>query len=377
MKKWVLIASIAIFVLPLSATSCFSQLDRTVTNTSKKGSLLIWPLIKVGAAADTTVLLTNNYYESVKVKCAYRSAFPFQDTSWSFNLMADQTISWRASTGKSPDGKSVPRTAFPGYAPDRTMVLKTEGNFPRLNSGTSVELRCWAVDSSVTQQIAWNWLSGEAIIKEGKGQWGYSSWRFAVNSSTTGASAGTAGQIQLTGDSGNYDACPTGLMFNFLKQTPSTAKAFPKGTVNSVLTLVSCMEDYVANTAPAVFTGLLTYDEAQSSVSGASICVGSNTAATQWFSEPLISSKLVLATNVANPFTNLATPGGSIYIHGKQDSRCAGSSGVPLIGVMSMQFMSGTGPVTGVPPTATGPGQAYVKDASDVNTATPISIHWQ
>jgi len=362
MKKCILIASITIFVLSVSATLCFGQHDRTVTNTSKKGSLLIWPLIKAGPA-DTTVMLSNDYYEKVKVKCTYRSSFPFQDTSWFFNLMPNQAISWLASTGKGPDGKSIPRTG---------------GDAPPLGSGMSAELRCWAVDSGGTQQIAWNWLSGQAIIREGENQsWGYSAWRFAVNSSTTGAAAGTPGQILLTGDSGNYDTCPTGLMFNFLKQTPSTSvRSFPKGTVNDVLTLVPCMEDFVANTAPTVFTDLLTYDEAQNSVSGASVCVGSDVSATQWFSDPLISSKLVLTPGVDNPFSNLATPGGSIYIHGKQDTRCTGSLGVPLIGVMSMQFMSVTGPIAAVPPTAVGPGQAYVKDAADANTATPISIQW-
>jgi len=363
MKKCILIASITVFVLSVSATLCFGQLDRTVTDTSKKGSLLIWPLIKAGPG-DTIVMLGNDYYEKVKVTCTYRSSFPFQDTTWSFNLIPNQTISWLASTGKGPDGKSIPQTG---------------GDAPPLGSGKSAELRCWAVDSGGTQQIAWNWLTGEAIVKEEKDQsWGYSAWRFAVNSSTTGAAAGTPGRILLTGDSGNYDACLTGLMFNFVKQTPSTSvKLFPKGTVNNVLTLIPCMEDYVTNTAPTVFTDLLTYDEAQNSVSGASVCVGSDVFATQWFSESLISSKLVLAPDVANPFVNLATPGGSVYIHGKQDDRCTGSSGVPLIGVMSMQFMSGTGPVAGVPPTAVGPGQAYVKDADDVNTTTPISIQWQ
>jgi hypothetical protein len=362
MKKCILIASITIFVLSVSSTMCLSQQDRTVTNTSKKGSLLIWPLIK-GGPAETIVMLSNDYYERLKVKCSYRSSFPFQDTSWSFNLMPNQTISWLASTGKGPDGKNIPRTG---------------GNAPPLGSGMSAELRCWAVDSGGTQQIAWNWLSGEAIIEEGKNQnWGYSAWRFAVNSSTTGAAAGAPGKILLTGDSGNYDTCPTGLLFNFLKQTPSTsAKLFPKGTVNNVLTMVPCMENFVTNTAPTVFTNLLTYDEAQTSVSGVSACVGCNAPTTQWFSEPLTSSKLILAVGVANPFFNLATPGGSIYIHGKEDTGCVGSIGVPLIGVMSMQFMSSTGPIAAVPPTAVGPGQAYVKDAADANTATPISINW-
>jgi len=92
-------------------------------------------------------------------------------------------------------------------------------------------------------------LTGDAIIKEGSNQqWGYSAWRFAVNSSTTGAAAGEPGRILLTGDSGHYDACPTALQFNFMKQTPSTAKSFPKGSVNNVLTLIPCQQDLTRKT---------------------------------------------------------------------------------------------------------------------------------
>jgi len=368
MKQCIRIALITFFILSLSSAFCFGQTDRTVTNTSKKGSLLIWPLIKVGPA-ETTLILSNDYYQSVKVKCFYRKSFPFFDTNWIFNLMPNQTISWLASTGKGPDGKNIPYTG---------------ANAPSLSSSSTAELRCWAVDSGGAQQIAWNWLSGNAIIKEGVNQtWGYSAWRFAVNSSTTGANAGAPGQILLTGDSGNYDSCPSGLVFNFLKQTSVTAskqttiRLFPKGTVNNNLTLIPCMENFSSNAAPTVFTNLLTYDEDQTQVSGASVCVGATNSTAHWFSEPLTSSKLMMATGVANPFFNLATPGGSIYIHGKVGgSSCTGSSGIPLIGVMSMQFMSTTGPIVGVPPTAIGPGQGYVKDAADHNTATPISITW-
>ncbi len=46
MKKCMLIALIMIFTLSVLGTFCCAQLDRTVTNTSKKGSLLIWPLVK-------------------------------------------------------------------------------------------------------------------------------------------------------------------------------------------------------------------------------------------------------------------------------------------------------------------------------------------
>ncbi len=50
------------------------------------------------------------------------------------------------------------------------------------------------------QQIAWNWLAGEAIVKEPNAKaWEYSAWRFAVNSSTTGAQCRRGGEDPADG----------------------------------------------------------------------------------------------------------------------------------------------------------------------------------
>jgi hypothetical protein len=365
MKKCMLGALVLIVTFLVCGGACLAQTDRTVTNTSKKGSLLIWPLIKVGSA-DTIIKLNNEYYDPVKVKCFYRSSFPFANVNWTFTLLPNQPISWYASTGKGVDGKTIPGV---------------RGSPPALTSGTVAEMRCWAVDNSVTQQIAWNWLTGDAIIKEGSNQqWGYSAWRFAVNSSTTGATAGTAGKLQLTGDSGNYDACPTALLFNFMKQNQTASGNFTKGLANNVLTLVPCPEDFATNTAPVVYASMVTQDELQSTLPGAYACVGSADATTQWFSESLISTKLNIIDSTSNPFTSIASPGGNIYIHGRSYSgrlnSCLGSSGVPLIGVMSTQYFSPTGVFTGGAPTNIGPGQGYVKDSSDAYTSAPIAIYW-
>lgn len=361
MKKCMLIALITIFVLSASAALCFAQTDRSVTNTSKKGSLLIWPLIKVDTT-DTLISLSNEYYQGVRVRCAYRAPFPCSHTDWVFTLKPNQPISWLASTGKGLDGKAIP---------------KVKGTPPRLAVGTSATLECWAVDSGGSQQIVWNWLTGDAIVGKGGSQpWEYSAWRFAVNSSTTGANAGTAGRLQLTGDTGNYDACPSGLLFNFFKQTPSGSTTYAAGTVNNILTLVPCGQDLTTNGNTIVYTDLVTRDENGISLTGPApyACIGCSDSSTLWFSESLTSSKLKVASTSVNPFVYLTTPGGSFVIHGKQSTSCTGSTGVPLLGVMSMQFGSTTGPVVGVTPTAIGPGQGYVKDANDNYTTTPISI---
>jgi len=363
MKKCMLIALITIFTLSVFGALCSAQVNRTVTNTSKKGSLLIWPLIKSGPA-DTVISLSNDYFKSVKVKCYYRFPFDCAHADWVFTLTPNQPIAWQASTGKGIDGKDLPLT---------------RGNPPAITSGNA-ELKCWAVDSTENQQIGWNWLNGEALIGEGPNQtWQYSAWRFAVNSSTVGAAAGDPGVIKLTGDSGNYDACPTALLFPFLKQTPTTAGTFPTGTVNNVLTLVPCKQDYVDDNNSIVYTELLPHDENEGSQSGAYVCVGCGLSdpVNQWFSENLISPKLHIASQIANPFVNLSTPGGSIYVHGRQKTgSCANSAGVPLLGVMSMQFVSPSGPFVGETPTAVGPGQAYIKNAGDQDTINPIFINW-
>ena len=230
MKKCMLIALITIFTLSVLGTLCLAQLDRTVTDTSKKGSLVIWPLVKA-SPGNTIIKLSNDYFMGVKVKCVYHYPATSQVTAWVFTLLPNQEVAWMASTGKGV-----------GLA-----YLNAIGTPPVLTG--VAELRCWAVDDTELQQIAWNWLSGEAIVQElNSGNWEYSAWRFAVNSSTTGANAGDPGKILLSGDSGNYDACPTALLFNFMKQTATVSGTFPtKGTANNVLTLVPCGEDLTTN----------------------------------------------------------------------------------------------------------------------------------
>jgi len=364
MKKGLLAFTVFMVVTSmtlLSTTLCLAQFDRTVTNTSKKGSLLVWPLIKSGAP-DTTIQLTNNYYAPVKVKCFYGAKFPASHTSWGFTMLPNQTIAWRASTGKGPDGRIMPGV---------------NGTPPALAAGVACLLSCWAVDSGGTQQIAWNWLSGDAIVGESGNQyWEYSAWRFAVNSSTTGANAGTAGKLQLTGDSGNYDACPTGLLFNFLKQTTNASQSFPPGNANTRLTLVPCGQDLATDNNPVVYASMGPRDEVSTPLSSTYVCVGSQNSTSQWYSESLLSTKMHIIGSTINPYTNIASPGGNIYIHGKQETgSCVDSMGVPLIGVMSMQLSSSTGPVVGATPTGIGPGQAYIKDGNDANTSTPIVIN--
>lgn len=364
MKKCMLIALITIFTLSVFGALCFAQIDRTVTNTSKKGSLLVFPLIKVNLAAgqDTIVKISNDFYQKVKVKCYYRY-FPCSHEDFVLTLTPNQPVSWLASTGLGLDGLPIP---------------KSQGTPPVLSDGTLAELKCWAVNEAEDQQIAWNWLTGSAIVEEGPNQtWEYSAWRFAVNSATNGAFAGDPGKLLLTGDSGNYDACPTALIFPFIKQVPKTDQASYDGMVNNVLTLVPCKQDFVEDSDQVVYAEFAPRDENEGPRTGSFACVGCG-GGDEWFSESLVSPKLHFANS--NPFVNLPTRGGYLLVDGKQKTSanaCPGSIGVPLLGVMSMQFNNATGPFAGETPTAVAPGQAYRQDASEQDITTdPITITW-
>jgi hypothetical protein len=360
MKKLLLSALAALLVLAASVARCPAQADRTVANASKKGSLLIWPLVKA-TPADTVVKLNNEYYLGVKVRCAYRTPFPARHVDWVFELGPNQPLAWRVSTGRGPDGKALPQAGDPP---------------PALPAGTSATLACWAVDDAGLQQLAWNWLTGDAVVGEGGARhWQYSAWRFAVNAATTGAAAGTAGRIRLTGDSGNYDTCPGSVSFDVAKQTPTPSGAFAPGTANNRLTLVPCAMDLRADGAVSAFTELQGRDESGGALAATSVVVGQATAATQWFSESLTSGKLRRAGPV-NPFVRLATPRGMVLVHGRVSTADPGTLGVPLIGVLSMQFGSAGGPVANGTATTVGFGQGYLKDVNDAFTATPVDILW-
>jgi hypothetical protein len=379
MKKCMLIALITIFSVLVSGALCLAQFDRSVTNTSQKGSLLVWPLIQWDSAhfKDTLIKISNDYYTSVTIKCFVRK-FPCDSIDIEFTLTPNQEISFLVSTGQGLDGRPIPKG------------IGAIG--PLLNDGEKGELKCWAVDSEVCsdlpnrgQQIAYNWLSGDAIIYEGVNQhWEYSAYRFKVNPpATTCSPAGEPGQILLTGNAGNYDACPTALLFSTLKQAPGTVQAptvpaspYPTGNVNNIITLVPCKQDFVDNNDSTVYAEFLYTDENEVLHSGAWTCVGCETGppTNEWFSENLLSPKLHNGSIFLGPFATLS---GSIYIHGiKKDSSCPNSVGVPLLGVSSMQFFSNTGPYAGETPTLVGPGQAFIRNGGDKDTADPVFIGW-
>jgi len=238
MKKCMLIAFITIFTLSVVGATCYAA-ARTMANTSKKGSLLIFPLIKAGlkASQDTVISISNDYYAAVHLECIYKLPTNCFCDPFNFTLTPNQEISFSAKTGKGLDGDPIPKI----------------GTLPEFDLSTVGELKCWATDNNATMHhpISFNWLSGQAIIGEDDNRsWAYSAWRFAVGSGIPNLGlVGVPGTLRLTGTPFSYDACPSRLMFNFIEQTPTATGPFPMDvsdrggtfqTANDLLTLIPC-----------------------------------------------------------------------------------------------------------------------------------------
>jgi len=383
MKKRMLIALITVVILSAFGTSCFAFKAENVANTTKRGSFLIFPVIKAGGSGDTIdtlISISNDSSSSVTLSCVYKYTQPEQCecVDFSLNLTANQPISFSVKTGLGIDGRQVPKN----------------GVIRKLNANSTAELKCWAVDSA-GNPISFNSLSGEATINEGFDiTWQYSAWRFAVGAGiASGKKVGSKGKLLLTGTATTYDACPGKLIFHFIPQTTTltgafdtftnrpwwTTETFPYQTVNNTLTLVPCKQDCVTGESSdnntVVRADLMVWNEYEIKSSGAWACVGCDNA-TNFYSEPLLSTKLHDPT----VFSQDGGPPSNIIVVTPQTSHaadCNATLAAPLIGVMSMQFSSTLGPIAGETPTEVGKGQGWLLNENGGNSSIPVAFTYK
>jgi len=386
MKKCMLIVLISAFTLSSLGALCYAQTARTMANTSKKGSLLIFPLIKVGQkdSQDTIITISNDFvgnpYGYVRLQCVWKTPKGCACSKFDFRLTDNQPISFSAKTGKGIDNNPVT---------SKKPIVQVQA-FP--NDGSNVgELKCWAINGTTKNPISFNWLSGDAIIGEDDNEsWEYSAWRFAVGygvanlATVPNSIVNNVGTLRLTGLPTTYDACPQKTIYNFVEQAPNPAAAtYPESTdtpggfrtVDNRVTLIPCKQDCLTRTNTVVRASLDVHNEYETS-SGTYACLDCNSTSTAFFSKSLAGTDL-RTSQIDNPsvFINLQSPGGMITV----DDRFAGTQGdvdcqrsiekggvlaIPMIGVSSMRFSSSKGPVAGETPTILGPPQPYIMDGS-------------
>lgn len=391
MKKRMLIALITIIPLLFFGALCFAGSDyaRTVANTSKRGSLLVFPLVRVGPAEyqDTIITITNDYSTAVHIQCMYSTPENCACDGNNFTLTPYHSVAFSAKTRVAPDNEF--------FYDEKHRVIGMPA-FPWDNQTvTDATLRCWAVDDVAPYRpISYNYLSGSAIIGEDTNQsWQYSAWRFAVGyaikTNTPVPSAGSSApfQLRLTGLPRTYDACPGKLLFNFIEQAPDpTANQYPEGarkgyrTVDNRLTLVPCKQDCVSSDNESIVRVTLGVRDEYENSGGTYACFDCDDNTTAFYHKSL-SGKSPLTTQIEDPNTfrgyplgDIWTPGGYIEVSTalNGDNNCSGIGktavrGIPVLGVMAHRFSSPDGPIAGDTPTVIAPPQAYLTDISGNN----------
>jgi hypothetical protein len=359
MKIYKLLIFVMASLIIMVNSPCSAQISGAA-DTSKAGSLLVWPTVQTNSGNETYIIINNSSSKDVFVKCFWEvkdiatnptSQCLFSD--FAFQLSGSSPVIFRASDGSRLDGQAVAAG----------MGVSEKG-----------ALKCWAVDETLRKQISWNHLSGFAIIVQGDNTLPtgakpttsalqYSAWRFAANvikssgEFADGFWVGPVGDTNIINlkaspttvvDPANcpepynalgcslpnaaYDACPKYITFDFLAE-PS-GKSYTDGYALNTLALVPCKTDLTGLTLNTkTQLDYTIWNENDVMYSGLSQCA--NCAYTVD-----LGSLYVLRNQRLFQKKYLGSPCGHFRVVGEADSFCATDAvSTPLLGVMLAQMV--------------------------------------
>jgi hypothetical protein len=370
MKNYTFMIFITIAILIMTGSPSLAQIDGAA-NTSKEGSLLIWPLVQTNNGNETYIFINNNASSDVLVKCFWEVKDVPTDPA-SECLFFDFTVqipAYRPLIFRASDGSS----------------LDDEGVAAGMGSSQQGSLKCWAVEETMRKQISWNHLSGFAIIVQGDSTlqsvaatsttsaWQYSAWRFAANiivGSGAYADGFWVGEVVDEGEASNmlalkaspttvvtaancpapynvhgcymgnaaYDACPKYVTFDFLSEPSGAAKT--DGYAFNTLGVVPCKTDLTGTTLSTETQIAYTiWNENGVGYSGLNQCANCAYTAN-------LGSLYVLKNQKLFQTKTLRTPSGHFRIEGEAGSACglAVMSGpsvdTPLLAAMSSKLVT-------------------------------------
>jgi len=367
-KTIVFSLAVALMLMGLCTVASAAQ---NVTNTSQKGSLLIFPKIDTSAIGtsgfyrDTIVMIGNDYFTEVWVKCYWvNSDQEFQD--FMFRITPNQPVWFRASDG-----------AGTGFYDDVQSPVTVPGFFE--GEGVVGELKCWAVDAVGEKELSFNHLYGNAIVFDAVdgAAWEYNAWAFTARKVDVGKPIGTRGKLILSGQDGAYDACPSYLVFNFFAKGASIEleNAGTATFVNTDLTLVPCIQDLRQDRVPTCTKAKFDiWNENETKYTGAYQCIKC------WFEGYLgdiggPGGKTIGYGGEKFWYKNLHTTAGRARVEGIPSSvskfgtvtgidpkaKCPPGPGVasPLVGTISTEISFSGGPINalaGTTPNTAGTG---------------------
>jgi hypothetical protein len=307
MKTKAFLAAVAFAMTATAALAVQSTSTVSVTNTAKKGSLLVFPLVNIdpNAKADTIIEISNDETASVHVNCYYVNEQKGR-VDFDFELSGKATVSWDVLTMK---GDGIYPPPFPSY-----------GDYPVFGSIYRGELICFATDQGVTNQIAFNHLHGTASILGVGSAVKYSTWDFwALNSDGSGPESdnvvmGWAGTLPLDGQGGHYDACP---LYNTTSFMPNGATLGNLTTGANYLGVASCnqdlRQDYKLHTTKLLFT---IWNSHEQSYTGTYYCADSV------IFVPLLDSNAKLVNPTNFDYKTLGTPDALYDVQGIPSTEC-------------------------------------------------------
>jgi len=185
LRKFALASLAVVLVL---ATMTMASAKPNVADTTKKGSLLVFPKIETAfldnssSAVDTYVFIGNDNVVPVSIKCYWMDNNQTIE-DFQFTMTPNQPVYFSAGFGRG----TVDVPPFDGVG----------------------SLVCFAVNDAGDNQVKFNHLYGNAMIVFDDLAAMYNAYSFAAPGNPTG----TPGQLVL--DSTIYDACPQYLVTNF------------------------------------------------------------------------------------------------------------------------------------------------------------------
>ncbi|MGE3840166.1 MAG: hypothetical protein AB7I50_01130 [Vicinamibacterales bacterium] len=195
-----------------------------VTNVTQKGSLLVWPDIRVDGTWSTLVRVENDGSADVDVLCYWMDGNKNR-VDFIFPLTKNQAVWFDAGSGRGTlQVNRFPQSAANGF----TAANKHPFFAPGFGAYSKGLLACWAIDGGAQNQVKWNHLSGTATVYNPNTPvaYEYNAFAFYVPSGIDTYPVGSIpGNLNLNGL--EYDACPLYLIGQFTPRNAPLVNSAP------------------------------------------------------------------------------------------------------------------------------------------------------
>jgi hypothetical protein len=210
-----------------------------VANTSQKGSLLVFPDVRVDGNWSTLIRIQNDGTSDVDIQCYWMDGNKNR-VDFNFVITREQPFWFDARTGSGTrQVNAFPYTVANGFdnpyllTPDNPATGPNEAEATEADPGLGPYfkgfLACWAVNGTGQAHVKWNHLSGTATVwsPAAGAAYEYPAYAFFVKNGLDLAPIGAPNTLRLDGN--EYDACPLYLVGQFTPVGPFVGSVVAPG----------------------------------------------------------------------------------------------------------------------------------------------------